>query len=251
MPSFRDRLRGGEFLAGTFLKTPSHVVIEIMAKAGLDFVCIDAEHAPWGRGETDAALAVARAHGLPVLVRVGAGTPDAILGALDLGATGVVVPHVDTVEKAQAVADAAHFGRGGRGFAGSTRWAGYATRPMGDVLAQDAETVVIVQIEEPEGVDAADAIAAVDGIDALFAGPADLSVGYGHASLDNADLPEALSKIGAACRARGKGYVTWVPDAAKAAEWRRHGVTCFFVASEHAWMLRGAREVAEGVHALD
>ena len=250
--TFKDRLLGGEQLAGTFLKTPSHVVMEIMAMSGLDFVCIDAEHAPWGRAEMDAALAVARALGFPVLVRVGAGDPATILNALDTGATGIVVPHVDSVEKARAVAAAARFGRGGRGYAGSSRWAGYATRGMGEVLDQSAsETVVIAQIEEPEGVEVADGIAAVEGIDGLFAGPADLTVGYGHRSMDNPDLPAALASVGEAARARGKAYMTWVPDAAKAAEWRRHGFTTFFVSSEHAWMLQGARAVAEGIHGLD
>lgn len=251
-PTFRERLARGDTLAGTFLKTPSHVVIEIMALSGLDFVCLDAEHAPFGRDATDACLAVARAHGLPVLVRVGAGTPDQILNVLDLGATGIVVPHVDSVAKAEAVARAARFGPGGRGFAGSTRWAGYGTGGgMGAVLDRTSETVVMAQIEEPEGVEAAEGIAAVDGIDALFVGPSDLSVGYGHRSLDNPDVAAAMERVGAAAKASAKAYVTWVPHAAKAAEWRRHGFTCFFVASEHAWMLSGANAVADGIHGLE
>ena len=246
------RMRRGDRLAGTFMKTPSHVVMEILIMAGLDFVCIDAEHAPFDRAATDACLAVARARDFPVLVRIGDGTPARILDAMDMGATGIVVPHVDGVEKARAIARAARFGHGGRGYAGSTRWAGYTGGRMGDLLARStAETIVLAQIEEPEGVEAAEAIAAVEGIDGLFTGPADLTVAYGHSSLDNLDLADAMARVGAACAASNKAYVTWVPDVETARAWAPHGFRTFFVASEHVWMLQGARAAAAGIRALD
>ena len=174
--SLRARMLRGEILSGTFVKTPSHDIIEIMALSGLDFVTVDTEHAPFDRGRLDACLAVARALDFPVLVRVPSGDRQEILKVLDSGATGVVVPRVDSLEKAEEVARWSRFGHGGRGFAGSTRWAGFATRKMPEILAQsEEETVVVVQIEEPEGVDCCDAIAAVTGVDGLFVGPADLA----------------------------------------------------------------------------
>lgn len=246
----KGRMAAGELLAGTFVKTPDIRVIEVLAQSGLDFLCLDAEHAPFGRAEMDACLGIACALDMPTLVRIPSGAPEAVLAALDSGAVGVVVPHVDSVAKAEAVARAAHFGPGGRGFAGSSRWAGYATRPMGEVLAKDSQTIVIAQIEEPAGVDAVAGIAAVEGIDALFAGPADLSVGYGETSVGSPALTKALAAIGEAAQASGKTYVTWVPDAAKAAEWAAHGMTMFFVASEHGWIRSGAAEVARGIKAI-
>lgn len=247
----RQRVLARETLAGTFVKTAEVTVVEVLATSGLDFIILDAEHCGWDRGRLDACLAVARALDFPALVRIPSAAEENVLQALDAGAVGIVVPHVDSVEKAQTLAKKAHFGRGGRGFAGSTRWAGFATRPMGDVLDQDDQTIVMAQIEEPEGVEACEDIAAIDGIDALFAGPADLSVGYGHRSQDNPDLPVALERVGAACAANGKGYVSWVPDAAKAAQWRRFGITGYVVASEHTWMRQGAAEAAKGIHGLD
>ncbi len=248
----RARMLAGETLAGTFMKTPSHVTLEILILAGLDFVCLDAEHAPFDRTALDACLAVARARDFPVLVRIGDGAPARILDVMDMGATGIVVPHVDTVETARAIAAAARFGHGGRGYAGSTRWAGYTAGSMSDLLARSrAETIVLAQIEEPEGVDAAAGIAAVPGIDGLFTGPADLSVAYGHETLDNDDLRAAMASVGTACREAGKAYVTWVPDEATARSWRPHGFTTFVIASEHGWMLKGARAAAAGIRALD
>jgi 2-keto-3-deoxy-L-rhamnonate aldolase RhmA len=177
-------------------------------------------------------------------VRVPAGTSDELLKALDAGAVGVVVPHVDTVEKAESVAKASRFGDGGRGYAGSTRWAGFATRPMAEILQQSQdETIVIAQIEEPAGVDAIDAITGTDGIDAVFVGPADLSVAYGHTDVGNKDLQDAMAKVGASARKNGVAYVTWVPNAKVAQDWSVHGFTTFVVASEHSWMLQGAKDV--------
>lgn len=237
-------------MAGTFVKTPSHDIIEVLAQSTLDFLCLDAEHAPFDRARMDACLAVARALDFPTLVRIPAAEPHYVLQALDAGAAGIVCPHVATPELAEGLARSARFGRGGRGFAGSTRWAGYATRTMADVLSLSEETMVIAQIEEPEGVEAAEAIAATPGIDGLFVGPADLSVGYGKTDQGSDELKAALVSVGEAAKAQGKCYMSWVPDASRARDWHGLGMTMFFVASEHAWMLAGANAVSDGIHAI-
>ena len=152
-----------DLLAGTFVKTPHHVLIEVLAQTELDFLCLDAEHAPFDRSSLDACLAVATALDFPIVIRVGNNSPREILQALDYGAVGIVAPHIDTAEKAEDLARAARFGLNGRGYAGSSRWAGYATQKMSDLLAKSKEeTVVIAQIEEPRGVEEAEAIAAYD-----------------------------------------------------------------------------------------
>lgn len=249
---FKKQVQSGAPLAGTFVKTPSVMVIEVLAQSGLDFACLDAEHAPFDRTSLDNCIAVARALDFPVLVRVGDSSPREILQALDYGAVGVVVPHVETVAQAEAVVRAAHFGLGGRGFAGSTRWAGYATRPMADVLARSAEeTVVLPQIEEPAAVEICEEIAALDGVDGLFVGPTDLSVGYGYTSADNDELKAALTRVGAACKAHGKAYASFVTTGPAAQAWaKEYGVQIFCIASEHSWIRSGAIEAAKAVHAI-
>ncbi|MDA7426144.1 HpcH/HpaI aldolase family protein [Thalassococcus lentus] len=251
--TFRDKMLSGVPLAGTFLKTPAIPLIEVLAQSDLDFICLDLEHAPFDRAGMDGCLAVARALDFPVLVRVGDSSPREILQALDSGAVGLVIPHVDTVEKAEAAAKAGRFGLGGRGFAGSSRWAGYATRPMDEVLAQSRdETIVIAQIEEPAGVDAVDGIAATDGIDGLFLGPADLSVSYGHDHQGSDDLKNALKRVGDAAKKANVAYMSFVPNGAVAKDWAAaYGVTMFFIASEHAWMRAGANADAAQVHEID
>ena len=241
---FRARVLRGDKLCGTFLKTPSHELVEVLALSGLDFICLDGEHAAWTRSNMDACLAVAKALGFPCLVRVPEGTPAQILMALDGGAAGVVVPHVFSAEKAADVSKAARFGHGGRGFAGSTRFAGWATRPMADVLKLSDETLVLGQIEEPEGVAAVDEIAATPGLDGLFVGPADLAVAYGETDLNHPKVRTAIGLVGAAAAQHNKAAVTFAPSTDSTAALRELGVTMFFFASEHAWMLQGARAAA-------
>lgn len=240
----RARILRGDMLCGTFIKTPAVEVIELMAMSGLDFICLDGEHSAFDRRSMDACLAVGRALNLPCLVRVIDGAPPNILAALDSGATGIVAPHCFSKAKAETVARAAHFGHGGRGFAGSTRWAGFATKPMADVLAMDDDTVVLGQIEEPEGVEAVEEIAAVDGLDGLFVGPADLAVCYGKTDIADPQVRAAIGRVGAAAKAHGKAAVTFAPNTGMTGPLKALGVSMFFFASEHAWMLQGARATA-------
>ena len=249
--SFKNAMLSRAPLCGTFMKTPAHEIVEVLAKSGLDFIAMDAEHAPFDRGRLDACLAIARALDFPALVRVPTGSADEILKVMDAGALGVIVPHVDTVEKARNVARWSRFGHGGRGYAGSTRWAGFATRPMEDVLEQSkSETVVIAQIEEPEGVDARKDIAAVDGIDGLFAGPADLSVSLGLTDPTAAPVRDAIGQIGEAAKNEGKAFMTFAPDTSSSQALQALGVSMFFIASEHGFMLSSAKSAAADIHAL-
>ena len=244
--SFKSRVVSRELMVGTFLKTPHYVMIEVFAQSGFDFLCLDAEHAPFDRRAIDECMAVSRALDFPVLVRVGDTSHREILSAIDCGAVGIVAPHIETLSQAEELAKAARFGLGGRGYAGSTRWAGYATKKMPDLLAQSqAETVVIAQIEEPAAVEIADSIARIEGIDGLFAGPADLSVGMGYNNQDSNELKAALQKVGLAAKENGKGYASFIGDADQAKSWAEdYGVNMFFVGSEHSFIRNKANEIS-------
>jgi 2-keto-3-deoxy-L-rhamnonate aldolase RhmA len=243
---FRARMLKGDLLVGTFLKTPTVEMVEILAMAGFDWVCLDAEHGPIDRRSMDAPIAMGRAIGLPVVVRVPVAAPEAILQALDCGAVGVLVPHVNGVDKAREVARWAHFGEGGRGYAGSTRWAGYAGTTIAENLARDrAETVVIAQIEDAAALDVVEAIAAVPGIDSLFVGPADLAVALGVSSLTDPAVLGGYDKVAAAARRCGRNVSTFAATAEAAIALRARGVTAFLIGSELTFVLNGARAAAD------
>ncbi len=249
--NLRARMLRGDILAGTFMKTPAPEWVEILAFSGLDFICLDAEHAPFDRARMDACLAVGRALDFPVLVRVPDGTQAEILKALDSGAVGVVVPHVATPEKARNIAKWSRFGHGGRGYAGSHRWAGFGTRPMADILAQSTEeTIVIGQIEEPEAVAAIDAIAATEGLDGVFVGPADLAVCVGETDITSAPVVDAMRTVADAAKRHGKAAMTFTPNAAGAKALTEQGMTMFFVGSEHAFALTAARQTVADMQNL-
>src|SRR3990170_230505 len=97
----RRRLLAREHLIGTFVKTPTSHATEILGQLGFDFVVIDEEHAPFDRVATDQALLAARASSIAGIVRVPEASPSQLLGALDAGATGVLVPHVYSAQKAK------------------------------------------------------------------------------------------------------------------------------------------------------
>lgn len=237
-------------MAGTFLKTPAYELIEILAVSGLDFICLDAEHAPFDRARLDMCLAVANALDFPALVRVQSAAPQYLLGALDSGATGIVAPHIDSVAKAKQLAASGRFGHGGRGYAGSTRWAGFATRKMPEVMNKAEQTVLIAQIEEPEGVDAATDIAGIEGIDGLFVGPADLAVCLGKTDMADPAVRDAVAKTAGSAAQAGKACMTFVPNTDAVVELQKMGISMFFVGSEHSFMLTGARQTVDSMTAL-
>jgi len=239
--NFKARLLNGDFLVGTFQKTPSMMISEVLAKTDLDAVCIDAEHSPFDRRDIDACAFAFRAEGMPSLVRPASSAPEQILNALDCGATGVVVPHVDSVEKAQIVAKVSRYGPGGRGYAGSTRAAQYTGRSIKENIAHNqSENVVIAQIEDLSALEVIDNIASVEGIDCLFIGMADLAVSLGCHSLTEQPVIDAAIKICAAAQRADRRTGIFVGDFNDVAFWREHGVTLFLLASEHGFIKQGA-----------
>ena len=242
MVTLKARIAAGEALLGTFLKTPHPHVVEVLASSGLDCICIDAEHAPFDRRDIDLCIMAAQLGGLPVLVRTPNSSAEQILNALDCGADGVLVPHVRSVDEARAVAAAAHYAPGGRGYAGSSRAAGYGTKSMPEhKAASAAKTVVIAQIEDAEALAEIDSIASVEGIDALFVGRIDLTVSLGCESPDDPKVIAAVERIVAACEAAGRPVGMFVSRTSDVAMWREKGATLFLLGSDHGFLREGAK----------
>jgi len=169
---------------GTFMKIPAVETVEIVKLAGFDFIVLDAEHAPLSLSDLNHMILVARALGMPPIVRV-----------LDAGAAGLFFPHVaDRAECEQVIRQASHPPYGTRGAGGGMRagdW-GMAGRGGASYVRDGAEKVMrIPMIEERIAVDNADEILAVEGVDAVFVGPGDLSMTMGMTMTD----PEVQSAI--------------------------------------------------------
>lgn len=245
-------MAAGERLFGTQVKIPTPHATEILGGLGFDFILIDGEHAPFERTTIDLALLAARATGTPALVRVSDGTAANLSMALDCGATGVVVPHVDSAEKAREVARACRFKGGRRGYSNSPRAGRYGGYSMWEhVEAADATTVIIAQIEDPEALQEIEDIAAVDGIDALFIGRADLAIAMGAAATDAPKMLSALDWIFAAAKAAGKPVSVFVASLKDGRDMIARGATMFIYSSDQGFIRQGALQAIADFKALD
>jgi 4-hydroxy-2-oxoheptanedioate aldolase len=202
----RHRILAGETLFGAWASLASAGSAELMGRAGLDWIVVDLEHGNTTESELLAHLTAIEASGSVALVRPPSGERLRIGRALDLGAAGIVVPRLDTAEQVrEAVTFLRYPPTGQRGVALLTRGARLGTVNHAGVAALNDDIVGIVQIESPSAVEEADEIAATDGVDVLFVGPADLSHSLGvPGRFAEPAYQDALKAVVAACRAHGK-----------------------------------------------
>ncbi len=191
-------------------------MVELIGFQGLDYVMIDLEHSDGiGRSEMNTLIRAADTAGIPALVRVANLNPDGILQALDAGAIGVVAPHISSRADAEALVRAAKYApEGHRGVCPqirAARFGGYAAWNDYWPIANE-ETMVIALIEDPEGMDDIDAIAATPGVDAIWIGTADLgqAMGLGF-DPGHPDLIAAQARGQAAARSVGKICLKGLP----------------------------------------
>jgi 4-hydroxy-2-oxoheptanedioate aldolase len=207
----KSKLKAGSVVFGSEIMFPSADVVEILAYAGLDFVYMDTEHSATTHESLAHMIRACEIGGSTPLVRIPESVPGeypgVILRVLDLGAMGVIVPHVDTREEAKAVVDAVKYApMGRRGMFDVGRQTGYGTR-MGAqeyVRRANEETLVVVMIESTQGLANVDDILSVPGIDVVQIGSSDLSASMGFGGdLAAVDVLAAIDRIVAAARRHG------------------------------------------------
>ncbi|MEM9287123.1 MAG: aldolase/citrate lyase family protein [Pseudomonadota bacterium] len=249
MTSFKDRLVAGHPLVGTFMKTPSPMLCEVFGRSALDVICLDAEHSPFDRGDLDRCVFSLKASGKPALVRVPSCQPEHILNALDLGADGILAPHIITKADAEALVDAATFGQG-RGYSGSTRAAGYMAKTMAQHLeGSKGSAALIAQIEDAAALDNVGDILSVDGIDCVFIGRADLTVSLGYDTPAAAPVVEAVEAICKAAKAAGRPSGMFTSDLSELGHWKSLGASLFLLGSDHSFLLAGAKQLTDTAEA--
>ncbi|MBI1731966.1 MAG: aldolase, partial [Gammaproteobacteria bacterium] len=248
--ALKQKIRAGQPTLGVFIRTPVASVVEALATVDLDFVVLDAEHGPFGIETLDHCILAARAAGIPPLVRLAEASHSQILSVLDLGAAGILVPHIRSAEEAGAAAAATRYTGGTRGFSASHRAAGYGNVPAAKFRElSDSSMIVIGQVEDREGVGNIDAIAAVTGLDAVFIGPADLSVSLGVQGSDDPVVEKAIETICAGCRRAGRAIGIFLRSTDEIEKYRTQGVSLFIIGTDQALLLRAARAVSAGFRA--
>ena len=209
--SMKTRFAAGQPAFGLSVMIPSPQIVESAAGMGFDWVLIDCEHGTVALETMELMVMAAEAAGVTPIVRPRSNSAADILMAMDRGAMGVQVPHVNTAGQARAAVAAVKFHpQGERSLAVGTRASRYGfSGTMGEFVAEaNAQTLVCVQIEDAEALPNLDEILEVEGIDVFFIGPSDLSQSMGYPG--NAKAPpvakaidDALAKIVAAGKTPG------------------------------------------------
>jgi len=213
-----DAVRGRESTLGTFIGMATPVSAEVCAAAGFDWVLLDLEHGAGGEEQVRDVVPAAGGYGVPTVVRVEAAERIRIGRVLDTGAAGIMLPRLNSAAEVQAALTHLRYPpQGDRGVATYNRACRFGMDPGALDRAND-ETLCVVQIESAAAVDAADDIAALDGVDVLFIGPRDLSHDLGvPGDISAPAYIEALDAVLAAARRHGKACGMLVPDGAAAA----------------------------------
>ena len=244
----KAKLRAGETVVGCFMMFVHPAVVEYIGRAGFDWVLFDGEHGPVSPESVEVGVLAAENVGLTPLARVPVNRPEVILRFMDTGLAGVLVPHVDRPEDAEAaVRSVKYHPRGERGLAG-VRASGYGAIPQPDYVARaNAETMIMAMIESVAAVENIQDIAAVDGLDVLNVGMTDLSQSLGRpGKKDDPELIQLVERVIQVGRAAGKTVSVGGGPASDWNRWRELGAT-WFGTNVGELLISGGRHVRDAV----
>jgi len=239
--AFKHALKANRPQIGLWSSLASHYSVEVIAGAGFDWILLDMEHSPNDLESVLAQLQAAAAYPTTPIVRVPWNDMVTIKRVLDAGAQSLLIPYVSTPEEAKAAVSYTRYPPAGvRGVAGTTRASRFGRIP-GYAKRAHEEICVLVQVETRQGFDQIEAICAVEGVDGVFIGPADLhaSMGYTGESANPAVLPlieEAMRRIRKAGLA--PGYLS--PIEADARKMLAAGALFVAVGADIGLLARGA-----------
>lgn len=242
---FKRALKDGRQQIGLWNSMPGSLVAEVLATCGFDWVVIDTEHSVTDIPDTLAMMQAMAPYRTQAVVRPASNDVVLIKRLLDLGAQTLLIPYVQNPDEARAAVAAMRYApRGIRGVAGLTR-ASVFGQVAGYHQRAEEELCLIVQVETAEALTQISEIAAVDGVDALFIGPADLAASMGHAgNMRHPDVVAAIEDGVRAIVAAGKpaGILTLDPDFAQTCiSW---GTTFTAVGMDVALLAQSARALS-------
>jgi 4-hydroxy-2-oxoheptanedioate aldolase len=237
------KLRAGQpvLITNTSL-APVAQTVEMVGLTGFDGVWIDLEHRDMDATEINPMILAGWAHNVDTMVRVRKDGYTTYFRPLESGATGIMVPHVTTEEEARWIVRNAKFPPiGRRGFDGAGRDADYCLAdPKAHMEFANRETFVAIQIEDAEAMPQLDKIAAVEGIDILFIGPADLTISLGIPfEMKHPRFVEVVERVASAAKKNGKFWGLPVPSADAAAPFLKQGARFIACGADLIFVLRG------------
>ena len=240
--SLKEQLFSSDRMIGTFIKTPNYQIVEIVTSCNLSFVALDAEHAPFSKSDLDTCILAARANDTPVIVRVPSSNEEDVLSVLDMGANGVLFPHINCKQDAITAINVSKyksedFELGRRGFSNSSRSGNYGSFTIDKMIEVSNKNIsVLCQIEEIQAVDNIDEITEVRGIDCLFIGRADLAVSMGCNSITDSIVENAIDIVVKSAKRNGIPLGMYLPDNNDLEKWISKGFSLFIVGSDQSYL---------------
>ena len=249
----RAALKEGKTVLGTMvaeIRQPS--IMQLLRLAGFDFCIIDNEHGPFNI-ETIADLSRAgRAYGVTPIVRVPELTYAYLAQSIDVGAQGIMLPRVYTVDQVKAALDIVKYPpEGNRGNALNRGHTNFQGGPVLDIMARaNQENLVVIQIETKEALEQVDEIAAVPGVDVLFIGPNDLSISLGVAGPPTSPtMVAAIEKVVAACQRNGITCAIQLADVGLSRHWAANGIPMISYSAETGLLIGAGQAATNGIRA--
>ncbi len=243
---FKRALRNGIPQIGLWVGMADATIAELLAGAGFDWLCLDAEHAPNDVRTVLAQLQAIAAYPVQAVVRPVQGASELIKQYLDVGVQTLLVPMIETPEQAAHIVAATRYPtRGHRGVASATTRASRWGRVEGYLNKADDELCVLVQVESVKGLANLAEIVAVDGVDGVFFGPADLAASMGHLGRPlEPPVQKAIVDGIATVRGAGKAAGILTPERKLAREYLAQGATFVAVGIDMTLLAKAASDLA-------
>lgn len=250
--TLQEKLKAGQKPIGTFFELGNPMAAEALGKTGLDFIIIDNEHGPFEAETTMEVIRAAELGGVCPLARVRETSRPAVLKLLDVGAKGLIVPDVHTVEQVKELVEYAKYAPiGKRGFCPSRKdgW-GYDYPGTESVAFQmdyhNEHTLLIPQCETVGCLEHIETITALEGVDGIFVGPFDLSISMGiPGQFDHPDFQAALTRIITACHDNGKFCIYFTVNPKAIADGFAKGFDAMAYGLDVAVMIQAYRDILE------
>lgn len=245
--NIKERLARGEQVLGTMITVfDNPEIAKILKVCGFDFFIVDCEHGHFDYQSVGNIMSVAREAGIPGFVRIPEVKREVVLKYMEMGSTGLLLPNTETVEQAKALVEySKYYPLGNRGVSLLRSHTGFEKIDSAvDYMKRcNDENVLMIQIESPKGVENIDKLMAIEGIDAAFIGPNDLSQSMGiMGQTDNPKFIAALDSVIAAAKAKGKYSGIHMMAVPALAPWMAKGMTLNLWANDIVMMMNAAKE---------
>lgn len=252
MKNIKTRIKNNEALNGCWLNLGSSVTAEIVASAGFDWVLIDLEHGAGDEQQVLSQLQAIEHSNAAVFVRVESNGRQRIHRVLDFGAEGIMCPHINNETEANAMVEGLRYPpHGSRGVAKMVRATQFGKQFADYYQNANGTLAGLAQIESKEALNNLDAIAAVDGIDVLFIGPADLTMDLGiFGEFDNPFFIDAVKATVAAAQKAQKatGILIFNPDDYQ--KYYNLGIRVIACGSDSGFVVEGSKNTAGKLDAM-